>query len=155
MLFSYFMDGFAFAGEALCGKFFGARNADMLRRCISRLFQWATGIAAVSTIILAAGMMPFMHLLSNQPEIIAEAAHYQLWAIGIPLAGYVAFMWDGILVGVTRTRLMLWSMIGATATFFILNSALATSLGNHALWLAFIAYLFMRGLLQTIFYRKK
>jgi MATE family multidrug resistance protein len=46
-------------------------------------------------------------------------------------------------------------MIGATATFFILNSALATSLGNHALWLAFIAYLFMRGLLQTIFYRKK
>jgi MATE family multidrug resistance protein len=155
MLFSYFMDGFAFAGEALCGKFFGARNADILRRCTSRLFQWATGIAVVSTGVLAVGMMPFMHLLSNQPEIIAEAAHYQLWAIAIPMAGYVAFMWDGILVGITRTRLMLWSMLGATATFFILNSALATSLGNHALWLAFIAYLLMRGILQTIFFRDR
>ncbi len=42
LLFSYMMDGFAFAGEALVGRFVGARNWISLRLCVRRLFMWGT-----------------------------------------------------------------------------------------------------------------
>ena len=42
----------------------------------------------------------------------------------------------------------------AMATFFITYMLLYPTMGNHALWLAFILYLSMRGVLQTIIYRR-
>ena len=39
-IFSYFMDGFAYAGEALVGKAIGAVNAGLCRAVVRRLFQW-------------------------------------------------------------------------------------------------------------------
>ena len=72
-----------------------------------------------------------------------------MWAVLIPFAGFSAFVWDGVFIGATLTRELLWSMAGAMASFFIVNYALFPTMGNHALWLAFIVYLFVRGALQT------
>ncbi len=46
-LFSYLMDGFAYAGEALAGRYVGARNAPMLRRCVRALLVWGAAVAAL------------------------------------------------------------------------------------------------------------
>lgn len=149
IIFTYLMDGFAFAGEALCGKYVGARRPRAVRICIMRLMQWGAGIALLFTALYAVGETAFLRLLTNDAEILAVAMDYRLWALVIPLAGFAAFVWDGILVGETRTRLMLVSMIAATAVFFIVFYSLMPTLGNHALWLAFCAYLFVRGAVQT------
>ncbi|PDP51558.1 MATE family efflux transporter, partial [Porphyromonas gingivalis] len=45
-LFSYFMDGFAYAGEALTGRYIGARRSDELRLMIHRLFRISRAFAA-------------------------------------------------------------------------------------------------------------
>ena len=40
LLFSYMMDGVAFAGEALVGRYVGARDMQHVHLCVKRLFVW-------------------------------------------------------------------------------------------------------------------
>lgn len=152
ILFSYIMDGFAFAGEAICGKSYGASDSHSLNRQIHRLLQWGLALATVFTAVYALGGQYLITLLTNDSGVIETAEKYRLWAAGIPLAGFMAFTWDGVLTGMTRTRLMLGTMSAASAIFFILYLLLFPAIGNHGLWTAFLAYLFTRGCLQHIFY---
>lgn len=149
-LFSYFMDGFAFAAEALCGKLLGARNFAGLRRCIARIELWGGAMAVVFTLVYLVGGDDFLQLLTDDEAILRAAEPYRLWAVAIPLAGFPAFTWDGIAIGITRTRTMLLSMAVATAIFFAVNALLSATLANHAIWLAFILYLLARGILLKL-----
>ena len=148
-LFSYVMDGFAYAGEALSGRHIGARNLPAFRLTVRRLFLWGAGMAAAFTLLYALGGEAFLGLLTDEREVIAASQSYFYWAIAIPAAGVAAFTWDGIFIGATATRGMLASMAVAAACFFALYFGLRESLGNHALWLAFIAYLATRGIVLT------
>ena len=76
------------------------------------------------------------------------------WALAIPLTGFSAFLWDGVFIGATATRQMLYSMLVASVSFFIIYYAFHNLLGNHALWLAFITYLSLRGIVQTFIGRE-
>jgi MATE family multidrug resistance protein len=71
----------------------------------------------------------------------------------IPSAGAAAFIWDGVFIGITATRGMLISSFVSALLFFGLYEAARGILGNHALWLAMIVYLAMRGLIQTGWYK--
>ena len=147
ILFSYFMDGFAFAAEALCGKLVGAGEHLQLKKAISTLLRWGLSMAVIFTVIYAAGGEAFLRLLTDDGGIIHASEPYRLWAAAIPLAGFMAFTADGIVIGLTRTRVMLGSMAIATAAYFILWFWLSPILGNHALWIAFLTYLLLRGVL--------
>ena len=149
-LFSYFMDGFAFAAEALCGKYFGAGDSAGLRRCLRRFMLWGGAVAIFFTALYALGGDALLRLLTDDLAVLDASRPYRLWAVAIPLAGFMAFTWDGIVIGLTQTRLMLWSMALATILYFALWTLLAPALGNHALWLAFLAYLLARGLLLPL-----
>lgn len=148
-LFSYFMDGFAFAAEAMCGRLYGASRFSQLRSLIRRFMIWGGGVAVVFTALYAFGGEAFLRLLTDDGLIIDASREFRLWGAAIPLAGFMAFTWDGIIVGITRTRLMLISMAAATAIFFVLWWLLTPLWGNHALWVAFLAYLLTRGLLLS------
>lgn len=149
MLFSYMMDGFAFAAEALVGKYVGANRMADMRACVRGVFRWGAGLALAFTCGYFLGGEMFLGLLTGDADVIDASGEYYLWAVLIPFAGFSAFVWDGVFIGATLTRELLWSMAGAMASFFIVNYALFPSMGNHALWLAFIVYLFVRGALQT------
>lgn len=153
-LFSYFMDGFAFAGEALTGRFLGEGNSDMLRKSITGLIHWSILIAALFTLLYMVGGDFLMGLLSDDASVTALASDYRMWVITIPFAGFMAFTWDGIFIGALATRHMLISMLSATIVFFAVYLILFPSLGNHGLWLAFIAYLTVRGIILTAFRNK-
>ena len=152
-IYSYFMDGFAYAGEALTGKYIGAEQHDGLRKMIKRLFQWGIGIALAFTLIYAFSGEIFLQLLTNDQSVILASKEYFFWAILIPIAGYSAFLMDGIFIGATRTRYMLWGMLAASFAFFMIYLGL-NEMGNHALWAAFIIYLSIRGIVQRILGRK-
>lgn len=150
-LFSYFMDGFAFAGEALTGRFLGEGNKIMLKKSINGLIHWGILIAAVFTILYATGGESLMELLSDDTSVTTIASDYKMWVITIPLTGFMAFTWDGIFIGALATRHMLLSMLSATVVFFVVYAALFPLLGNHGLWIAFISYLAVRGIILTCF----
>lgn len=154
-LFSYIMDGFAYAGEALAGRYIGARNADGLRKMIRLLFAWGIGLALSFTCLYAVGGKDFLGLLTNDVTVVHEAGDYFYWVLAIPLAGFAAFLWDGILIGATATRLMLYSMLMASGMFFILYHCLYDMMGNHALWMAFLVYLSLRGAMQWLLWNRR
>lgn len=153
-LFSYVMDGFAYAGEALSGRYIGARNREAFTDTTRRLFAWGGVMAVLFTLVYALGGNAFLGLLTDDKEVIAAADTYFYWALAIPVAGIAAFIWDGIFIGATATRGMLLSMAIAAICFFTLYYGLRPVLGNHALWLAFLTYLFMRGVVQTLLSKK-
>lgn len=155
MLFSYVMDGFAYAGEALSGKFYGARNHEALGSTVRRLFWWGAGMAVGFTLVYGIGGDAFLSLLTDEPSVVAASHEYYYWALAIPVAGMAAFVWDGVFIGCTMTRGMLQSMFLAAVTFFVLYYSLRFTMANHGLWLAFIAFVAVRGLAQTVIWRRR
>lgn len=154
LLVSYVMDGFANAGEALSGKYYGAGDRSSLRLTVRRLFVWATLMATGFTVVYVLGGKPFLGLLTDEPSVVEASADYVWWAYLIPFVSMGAFMWDGIFIGLTASRQMLQSMFAAAVTFFVLYYLLHPSLANHGLWAAFLAFLLVRGGVQTWLYRR-
>lgn len=153
LLFSYMMDGVAFAGEALVGRYVGARDLQHMHLCVKRLFVWGAAWSLLFTLVYFLGGEGILDLLSDDAGVRSAAHEYFVWALTIPLAGFAAFAWDGVYIGATLTRRLLVSMAGACATFFLLYYLLVPVMHNHGLWLAFIAYLAMRGILQTLLFK--
>ena len=154
-IFSYFMDGFAYAAEALSGKYYGARNMGAFREVVRRTMGFGAVVAVGFTLLYIVGGENFLSLLTSDKQVIAASGEYFWWAVLIPLSGMSAFVFDGIFVGITRSKSMLCSTAVASASFFVLFFGLHPFLGNHALWLAFILYLLLRGIVLFVIYRKK
>ena len=147
-LFSYMMDGFAFAAESLIGRYVGARNAVMVQRSLRGLLAWSGGVALLYVVIYALFWEPLLGLFTSSPAILTGAADYILWVVAVPLIGFAPFLVDGALIGATATRVMRNSVFLSTVAFFVVYFALRGVVGNNALWLAFMVFLVLRGLLQ-------
>lgn len=149
MLFSYIMDGFAYAAEALTGKFVGARSVVSLKLLIKKLFAWGVLLAVLFTLSYAVFTDEILNLLTDKPNVIGISREYQFWALMMPLAGFAAFLWDGIFIGATASKQMRNSMLVAVSVFFIISLVFNTNYDNNILWLAFIIYLSIRGIVQA------
>ena len=154
LFFSYFMDGFAFAGEALGGRYWGARNMEAYHAVVRHLFVWGAAMVVLFTTIYVIGGMPFLRLLTDEPHVVEASREYVWWAYFIPLAGVAAFVWDGIFIGITATRGMLLSACIAAGVFFVGVTSLMGWMGNHGLWLSMLLFLAVRGIVQTILYQR-
>ena len=152
--FSYIMDGFAYAGEALVGKHLGANDRPALRQMVHQLFVWGIVLSLVFTLVYGIGGKVFLGLITNEQSVITASSAYFYWVLAIPLAGFAAFLYDGIFIGATATRWMLYAMSIATIAFFLIYYGFREAMGNHALWLAFITYLALRGIVQGFLDRK-
>lgn len=152
LFLSYFTDGFAYAGEALGGKFWGADNMPAFHEVVKRLFVWGGVLVLLFTVVYVVGGMPFLCLLTDETQVVEASRGYVWWAYLMPLAGIAAFVWDGIFIGITATRGMLVSSCIAAGVFFMGVMGLMGIMGNHGLWLSMILYLATRGLIQTILY---
>jgi MATE family multidrug resistance protein len=155
LLFSYFMDGFAYAGEALCGKAFGANNRDAFRNITRRLFVWGGSMALMTAMVYYCLGTPILELLTDTPEVVRCATEYLPLVALIPLVSFPAFLFDGIFIGMSFTSGMLRALIVATVIFFALHLLTSQLWGNTALWVAFLAYLVTRGIVQAVALRRK
>ena len=152
-LFSYMNDGFAYAAEALTGRFIGARDGASLRRCIKLCLVWCFAVSFIFIGVYAIWWKDIFSALVDSSQgdattLIAVAEEYIGWIIAIPLAAAMPFVMDGIMVGATRSRIMRNSMIGASACYFVILYGLRGLIGNNAIWLAFTMYMLLRGVFQ-------
>ncbi|MGF7138195.1 MATE family efflux transporter [Roseimarinus sediminis] len=155
MFYSYFIDGFAYAGEALVGKYVGARKPDQLKKVIRYLFIWGSVLTFLYSIVYLTANENIIRLLTNSREVIEASIPYLPWVVAIPIVGTASYLWDGIYIGATASKGMLYSMLGATfLVFFPVYFIMNQQLGNHALWLAMILFMGSRGLFQTLLARK-
>ena len=154
MLFSYLNDGFAYAAEAMTGRFIGAKDLPSLKKCLRYCVVWTFATAAIAIALYLAGWKElFTAFLGNGTEaelanVLAVAKRYIGWIVIIPLFAALPFMLDGVYAGATLTRAMRNSMLGATIIFFGVYYALLPLIGNDALWFAFLLYIIFRLVLQ-------
>jgi MATE family multidrug resistance protein len=154
-IFSFFLDGFALAGEALIGKYTGQQKQELLRKCIRLLFFWGTAIAIAFTLVYALLGKEFLYFLTSIEDVRELAHDYFPWVIFIPLAGFVAFVWDGIYIGATASKLMRNAMIIAClGVFFPVYLIFEKTLHNHSLYLALLLFFLTRGVIQTLWAKK-
>ena len=160
MFFSYFTDGFAYAGEALTGRFIGARDGTMLRRSVRCVFLWSMSIAVLFIGIYAAVGTPVLRLLTSDEAVVQAAWQFLPWLLLMPPLGCAAFSWDGIYLGATASRALRDSMGFAALAFFgvwhigkrLLQPEGATAV--HLLFAAYFAHLAVRTVWLTLRYRR-
>lgn len=154
-VFSYFTDGFAYAGEALVGRFIGAKDARNLKKTVRMLLMWGVGLSVPFTLLYACFPDTFIALISDQEGIIEQAQPYHIYMMLIPVITFAAFLWDGIYIGATASRAIRNTMV-ISSLFVFLPSwyLLMPAYGNHGLWMAFLLFMMARGLSMTIASRK-
>ncbi|MGW8314278.1 MAG: MATE family efflux transporter [Bacteroidales bacterium] len=155
MFFSFLIDGFAHAAEALTGRFIGAGNEQSLRRTVRLLFLWGGGLGLLFTLVyLTAGEFLFRLLTSNR-EVIANARPYFFWVVLIPVVSFPAFLWDGIFIGATAGKQMRNAMlVSALLIFFPAYYAAGRIMDNHGLWFAFLLFMLARGVTMQVLSRR-
>jgi MATE family multidrug resistance protein len=160
MFFSYFTDGFAYAGEALSGRFIGARDGAMLRQSVRQVFVWSAGISVLFIGLYVVAGLPAVRLLTSDGSVVAAARQFLPWLLLMPPLGCAAFTWDGIYMGATATRSFRDAMgLGAVSFYavwyigkWLMQPTGATAI--HLLFGAYFAHLLLRTVWLTFRYRK-
>lgn len=150
-IFSFFLDGFAYAGEAMVGKAKGADDMNLLKKTIRYLFVWNWGMSLLFFVLFFTGIRAILGMLTSDQALIGTAMDYKYWVILLPLTSGAAFIWDGIYIGVTASKAMRNTMIIASLMVFLPSYYLgAAFFGNHGLWLALNLFMLSRSLLMWI-----
>tara|TARA_B100001109_G_scaffold174388_1_gene142545 strand:+ start:7732 stop:9036 length:1305 start_codon:yes stop_codon:yes gene_type:complete len=152
---AYGIDGFAFAAESICGKYFGKGQSGLFKNAVMTSFKWGIGVAFLFSVVFYYLGEEVLYLLTDKSEIIQVAMEYLPWLIIAPLINSFAFIWDGIYIGATASKAMRNLMIISSLIFFLPTFYFARPLfENHGLWLALSVFMLSRGILQTIYYNK-
>lgn len=154
IFYSYAMDGFAHAAEALSGRFTGSGEKERKRKTVRQVFRWGLGIAVLFTTVYAVAYTPILRIFTSEAHILEMSRDYYLWILAISLIGFPAFLWDGVYAGSLATKPMLATMFLSTLVFFLSYYAGAETLHNHAMWLAMTLFLLTRGLSMGLYARK-
>lgn len=152
--FSYFIDGFAYAAEGICGELDGSKDFNALWAAVRRLYLMGFAMAGVFMVAYMCGGQAIINLLSEDVGVNDKAAEYLGWAAIVPLVGFGAFIGDGIAVGLVYTRLMLLSVAVGAIVFFVVYILAFPRIGNHGLWLAFVSYLAVRSVMLGVVFRR-
>ena len=168
MIFSYFTDGFAYAGEALTGRYIGAKDKSMVRQTVRWTFVWSMSIALIFMGIYHFGGVSLVRLMTEDAIVVEQSKAYIPWLLLMPVVGCAAFTWDGIYIGATASKAIRNSMIWAVAAFgmvwaaglALLNLIDAGAgperydiLAMHVLMAAYFAHLMARTVYLSIRYR--
>ncbi len=152
MFFSYFMDGFAFSGEALCGKYAGAHDRAGLWSTVRHLGMWCVIMAVLFLAVYGGAAHQITGLLTDNADVVAGVDELKWVVCAVPVLSVAAFMFDGVYIGLTATRSMLLSTFAATVTYFVIIVLTKHFgvYGNSVLWLAFLTFLTLRGLILAL-----
>ena len=159
MIFSYFTDGFAFSGEAICGKYYGRRDMRNVDAAVRRVFLWSMSVGMLFLLIYSLTGVPLLHLMTKDETVVNAAKEFLPWLAAMPLIGCPAFTWDGIYAGLTASKPLRNSALGSVAAFYlvwILGICLIGQSGSiaiHILLASYFAHLLFRSIYQTVRYK--
>lgn len=160
MLFSYFVDGFAYAGEALVGKHIGAsspskeeKGLSNINRLVRLLFIWSMIVGGIFTLLFAIWSIPCYQAMTSDIAVVTRLTNYTPWLIAMPIVSTLAFMWDGVYTGATAGKQIRNGMIYA-AIAFVLGYLFTSSLGPQAIYIGYFAHLAARVLYLTLSWNK-
>ena len=147
MLAAYLIDGAAFATESLAGILFGTGDRIALKRLQKLALR--SGFAFALPFCALALIRPLapIRVLTSHPQTIETALMYLPWLAPVLLFGSLAYIYDGLFLGLTAGRALRNAMLLSTLGVFLPLAALALHLeSNHLLWASLAAFMLARTL---------
>lgn len=151
---AYGIDGFAFAAEAISGKYFGAKDSVKFKKAVRYCFVWGFALGTAYGLVYWVFGENILYVLTNQKHLVELAMEYLIWLIIFPILSVVPFVWDGVYIGLTSSKAMRNTMLLSTIIFVISYYLLVNVWGNHGIWLSMIIFVLARGISQTILAKK-
>jgi MATE family multidrug resistance protein len=152
MLVSYFVDGFAYAGEALVGKYIGNRESG-IKSLVRLLFIWSLGVGGVFTVLFAMAHIPMYRMMTSDVVVLDRLTDFTGWLIAMPIVSTLAFMWDGVFTGAIAGKEIRNAMIWAAVGFVLGYVSTNHYLGTHALFVGYFLHLAARVIYLTATWR--
>ena len=148
---AFFLDGFAFAAEALVGQALGAKTRRAFDQAIKLSSLWSGGFAVLLS--LGFGILGpwFIDFLTIDLAVRAAARDYLWWAAILPVVSFACYQLDGVFIGATRTADMRDAAVLSLAVFLIVWWALLP-FGNHGLWAALMIFNAVRAIFLGRYY---
>ena len=160
LFFSYFTDGFAYASEALTGRFIGEHSLEGVRSTVRQTFAWSWAMAGAFMLVYGLGGTPLLRLMTSAPEVVEAGKQFLPWLLLMPLIGCPAFMWDGIFIGATASADLRNSTLLCAVCFFVvwfiglaLGADSTPEQAIHLLMGAYFVHLAVRALYLTLRYK--
>jgi putative MATE family efflux protein len=111
------LDAVAIAAQVMVGRMLGAGDASGARAAARRMLGWSTALGALFGLVLLALGDVIPHAFTDDPAVIDRTqAVWPLFVAMMPLNGAV-FALDGILIGASDTRYLMWAMLVASAVY--------------------------------------
>ena len=150
MFTAFFLDGIAFAAEALVGEAKGARDSGAFQKAVIVSAGWSLFFAVVGALVYLVAGPVIIAALTDIQAVRTEANRYLPWVVGLPLLAVWPFLFDGIFIGATRTVAMRNGMWVSFAGFIALTVVVVPLWQNHGLWLAFALFMVLRALTLAV-----
>jgi MATE family multidrug resistance protein len=138
------------AAETLAGAAFGARDRQAFRAVLRQASACAFALAIVIGIFYALVGTRLIDLLTNQTAIRTVAGQMLVWICISPLVSVWCFMLDGVFIGATMGRELRDGAVLALSGFVATSLILPSALGDHGLWLGFMVFMGLRGLVLAL-----
>lgn len=150
-LAAYFIDGLAFATEAIAGKSRGSGTSELLLPLLK--LAGATSLIIGSSIAIACIWQPatLFGILTDKTQTIVELTKYVNWLFPVLICGAIAYTLDGYFIGLTAGAILRNSTIIAAIVFFGPAAMVANYLhSNHILWLSLTLFMLGRAITLAI-----
>ena len=140
------IDGAAFAVESLAGVLYGGGQ----RRELRQLMRLAMVTGAVFTVpfLLPLLLSPeaVLGLLTTHADVVEVGSAYRWWMVPVLLFGSVAYIQDGLFIGLTAGRELRNAMMISTLAIFLPMALLSLQVRSpNFLWLALAAFMLARA----------
>ncbi|MBS9778599.1 MAG: MATE family efflux transporter [Gammaproteobacteria bacterium] len=149
---AYAIDGVAVATESLVGQAY-SNNKGMLNNIILQTTFASVLIAMLISVIYFLTEELFLSVMTDLPNVREIARNYYIFAAFLPLAGVLAYQFDGVMFGLTANTIIRQSIIIVAIIFFPISTMLSVFLGNTGVWLSVYLLFFLRAV--TLIYKYK
>lgn len=148
---SYGIDGFAYAAESLVGKYHGMKSNVGRNKAITYAFRWGLGLAIGMAIFFAVAQYDITSLYTDDAVVQEKVSSYQMMIALLPIIVFASYIWDGIYIGLSASRAMRDTML-ICLIFYLGLFTILRDISANAIWISFVLFLMMRGLVQTVFF---
>jgi putative MATE family efflux protein len=143
------LDAIAIAGQVLVGRGLGAGQSERAYAASVRMIWLSIYAGIVFAVVMLAlqGVLPWV-FTSDDAVVERTQAIWFLFALMQPLNGAV-FALDGILIGASDGRFLMWSMVAAFAVSALISvAALVFDWGIVGVWAALVVLICVRLVLM-------
>lgn len=144
--------GMSSATQTLVGEATGAGSQALFHFWSVRTAFWSLVVAIALALLYGVGGGAIVAAFTNI-EGVRTAADQQLYLVALwPVLAVWSYQFDGIFIGATSAKPMLWGAGAGALVFIVLQWVLIASLGNRGLWVAFTLFFITRGIVLAACY---